>query len=60
MQMVGVDLGPEPAATVVVHRCARCSAPLTTSEDWATVRGALRAHRIACPGPAELPKAADA
>lgn len=44
----------------VANRCARCGADLTTTSDDPQLVVALEAHRRMCPGPAEMPPAADA
>lgn len=44
----------------VLYRCARCLVALTASIQPAEVDTALSAHREVCPGPVELPPAADA
>lgn len=51
--MVNADVGLEGRLGPMVM-------PLTASDDWATVRAALPAHRATCPGPRVLPEAADA
>lgn len=44
----------------VANRCARCGADLTTTSDDPQLVVALEAHRQVCPGPVEMPPAADA
>lgn len=49
--VIGVDYGFEPSVAVVGYWCGRCKTMISTSDDWATVRAAVHAHRVTCPAP---------